>query len=211
MDKKYWDKYYSKHLKDPGLNKPSSFAEFCTKNFIFKRKKIVEIGSGNGRDAHYFFRHGFDVIGLDQSKVDENKNHKHFSDNGNKLIFKNCDFVKYDYKKHESINYVYSRFTLHAISKKDELILLPKIYDGIIKNGLFLIEARTISDPLFGKGNKIEKNAFFTDHFRRFIDPNEFIDQILDIGFKIKYFNERNGLSIYNDDDPVLMRIILQK
>ena len=35
--------------------------------------------------------------------------------------------------------------------------------------------------------------------------------QVLDLGFKELYFIEENNLSIYKNDNPVLMRIILQK
>ena len=43
------------------------------------------------------------------------------------------DFVKEDYSRYEQIDAFYSRFTIHSISKSDELKLLPKIYDNLKK------------------------------------------------------------------------------
>lgn len=33
----------------------------------------------------------------------------------------------------------------------------------------------------------------------------------MNIGYEVAYFIERNGLSVYKDEDPVLMRIALKK
>ena len=109
------------------------------------------------------------------------------------------------------IEVFYSRFTIHSISKSDELVLLPKIYShNLDRKGLFCVEVRTINDPLYGIGICGE-NTFMTDnHKRRFIDTTVFRKQVLDLGFRELYFIEENNLSIYKNDNPVLMRIILQ-
>ena len=54
-------------------------------------------------------------------------------------------------------------------------------------------------------------NTFLTDHKRRFIDSNVFVRKMLSLGFVLLYFTEKNNLSIYKDDNPVLMRIVLRK
>ncbi|MBH10751.1 MAG: hypothetical protein CMG74_10460 [Candidatus Marinimicrobia bacterium] len=213
MDKKYWNKYYKNHGKDVELISASSFAQFCIKRFLKDKKTILELGSGNGRDAFYFLTKGHKVIALDQSHIGLEVDYKldKFESIRSNIILKSCDFVKEDFSQFGSIDVFYSRFTLHAINNDDEKTLISKIYDSMNKNGMLLIEARTINDPLFGKGNQVGKNEFVTDHYRRFINSNKFISKALSIGFKLKYFNEQNGLSIYKDDDPVLMRVLLEK
>ena len=90
------------------------------------------------------------------------------------------DFVKEDYSKYEKIDAFYSRFTIHSISKSDELELLPKIYDNLERKGLFCVEVRTINDPLYGIGEFCGENTFVTDnHKRRFIDTKVFRKQVL--------------------------------
>tara|TARA_B100000989_G_C19532146_1_gene470685 strand:- start:6030 stop:6674 length:645 start_codon:yes stop_codon:yes gene_type:complete len=214
MDKNYWDEYYKVHGGDKEISNPSSFAKFILKNYFSEKKfNIVELGSGNGRDAIFFAYNGHNVIAIDQSKKVINIQKQNLE---NKLAMnlhsKAQDFVKEDYSKYEKIDAFYSRFTIHSISKSDELELLPKIYDNLEKEGLFCIEVRTINDPLYGIGDFCSENTFVTDnHKRRFIDTKVFRKQVLDLGFKELYFIEENNLSIYKNDNPVLMRIILQK
>ena len=214
MDKNYWDEYYKVHGGDKEISNPSSFAKFILKNYFSEKKfNIVELGSGNGRDAIFFAYNGHNVIAIDQSTKVINIQKQNLE---NKLAMnlhsKAQDFVKEDYSKYEKIDAFYSRFTIHSISKSDELELLPKIYDNLEKEGLFCIEVRTINDPLYGIGDFCSENTFVTDnHKRRFIDTKVFRKQVLDLGFKELYFIEENNLSIYKNDNPVLMRIILQK
>ena len=78
--------------------------------------------------------------------------------------------------------------------------------------GLFCIETRTTKDPIYGKGQPCGDHTFIKDnHKRRFIDAVEFREQVSKLGFKEKYFVEKNNLSIFKKDNPTLMRIILEK
>ena len=57
-----------------------------------------------------------------------------------------------------------------------------------------------------------EENTFINNnHKRRFIETDIFRKQVMDLGFKELYFIEKNNLSIYKNDNPVLMRLILEK
>ena len=68
MDKNYWDEYYRLHGGNKEISDPSSFAKFILKNFFSEKKlNIVELGSGNGRDAIFFAYNGHNVIAIDQS------------------------------------------------------------------------------------------------------------------------------------------------
>ncbi len=213
MDKKYWDHYYTKFGKDKGISLHSSFSEFCVEKFFLNKKlNIVEIGSGNGRDAIYFAHHNHKVYAIDQSVTAIEIEKSHISDDiSRNLIPIASDFIKTNFSFNDAIDVFYSRFTLHAISKKDEDILLPKIYNSLVNGGLFCIEVRTVNDPLFGKGEYCDKNTFLIDHRRRFIESSVFLEQMLSLGFSLLFFTEEDNLSIYKDDNPVLMRIILKK
>jgi tellurite methyltransferase len=214
MDKKYWNIYYQRHGKDKGISKCSSFAQFCLDNFFIERNlNIVELGSGNGRDAIFIARHDHNVIAIDQSTtaIDIEKQSLDV-EVGQYLHPKALDFVQEDYTRYGKIDAFYSRFTIHSITKSDEELLLPKVYNALNNNGLFCVEVRTTKDPLCGVGEACGENTFITDnHKRRFIDSKIFRQQGSVLGFKELYFTEENNLSIYKNDNPVLMRIILQK
>ena len=100
---------------------------------------------------------------------------------------------------------------MHAITKTEEEKIVKKVYDNLRQNGLFCIEVRTTKDPLYGVGCNMGDDTFFTDHNRRFINSDVFLKHTLKLGFKLRYFTEKNNLSIYKNDNPVLMRIILEK
>ena len=214
MDKNYWDNYYKFHGKDKEICMPSTFAIFIQENFLKKKSfRIIELGAGNGRDAIFFASLDHHVIALDQSisniELEKNYLEKKIS---NSLYPVSTDFIKEDFNKYKKIDVFYSRFSIHSISQKDEEILLPKIFCNLERNGFFCIEVRTTKDPLFGVGEFCCDTTYLNDnHKRRFIDTNVFRKKVKDLGFREIYFIEKNDLSIYKDDNPVLMRIVLQK
>ena len=213
MDKEYWNKFYKEHSKDISISDRSTFASFCQEEFFKDQTlRIVELGSGNGRDSIYFAKCNHQVIAIDQSTVaiDIEKNNLP-SNICKNLIVKADNFITDNYDIYGNIDVFYSRFTIHAITKEEEEIIVRKVYEHLKKTGLFCIEVRTTKDPLFGVGKYIGDNTFFTDHNRRFIDSNIFLNNVLSLGFKLRYFTEKNNLSIYKNDNPVLMRIILEK
>jgi len=213
MDKKYWNNYYKQHGKDGGIRSPSTFAEFCLdKFFIEKGLNIVELGSGNGRDAIFFAHHHYNVTAIDQSTTAIDIEKQSLNTEISRYLHpKALDFIQEDYYQYKKIDIFYSRFTIHSITKNDESILLSNVYNALDNDGLFCIEVRTTKDPLFGIGENCGDNTFVTDHKRRFIDSHVFLSQVLMLGFKLLYFTEEKDLSIYKGDNPVLMRLILKK
>lgn len=214
MDKKYWDSYYQEHGKDKGISVSSSFAKFCMdKSFIKKGFQVVELGSGNGRDAVFFAHQSINIIAIDQSTNAIDIEKESLSNEVSQYLRqKTLDFIDEDYSKYEKIDAFYSRFTIHSVTKEDEKKLLPNIFNALKDGGLLCIEVRTTKDSLFGVGEYCGENTFMTDnHKRRFIDSQVFINKVLGLGFKLLYFTEEDNLSVYKNDNPILMRVVLQK
>jgi ubiquinone/menaquinone biosynthesis C-methylase UbiE len=209
MDKEYWNNFYSIHSSDTGLHDPSSFAVFCSDNFFKESQNLVELGSGNGRDAFYFASLNHDVVAIDQSKVAIQFDKKHLDNYSIDFILH--DFLTYNYDELSRIDVFYSRFTIHSITEEQEDLLLNKLYDSLSIDGLVCIEVRTIKDKLFGMGEYCGGNTYMTDHKRRFIDAQIFLHKVLLFGYDLLFYTEQDGLSIYKDDNPVLLRIVLKK
>ena len=219
MDKKYWDEFYKKNHDKKSISSCSSFAKFCQDKFFLETFSIVELGCGNARDSFYFAEKGHNVIAIDQSiseGVREKKRHKN-------IEFFESDFVAENYDSADGIcgrkkytlatkKAFYSRFTIHSITKQEEQEVLRKVYNALDAGGLFLVEARTTKDPKFGLGKHISDTTYYYDgHARRFIDPQLITRELLELGFKLKYFEEDKNLSVYRDDNPYLLRIVLEK
>lgn len=206
-NKNFWNKFYKNKL---AVNKPSNFAIFVN-NFLKKKKtKIVDVGCGNGRDLIFFKRKKFDFIGIDLSNNASQLIKKKLKKTEDKNKIFNDDFVKFNYKKKIKNKFsIYSRFTWHTINKKNESLFINKISNLSNLEYLF-IETRSIKDDLFGKGKKISKYEFITDHYRRFINKKELIKK-LKKKFKIIYLKEKKGFSKFKKEDPCLIRLIALK
>ena len=208
MDKQYWDKFYKDHSNRSDISNCSTFASFCYDNIFNKTPKtIVDLGCGNARDAKHFARK-HSVYGIDQSIDEEVVN----SNKSPLLKLIEQDFVDGEYDFCQKIDVFYSRFTIHSITEEDQKKLLPKVYSLLHLGGMFCIEVRTTKDAKYGVGKHVRDTTYFNDgHTRRFVDSQRFLNEVLSLGFKLKYFNEQDNLSVHKDDNPVLMRIILEK
>lgn len=200
----FWENYYASH-REPA--KCSFFAKFV-RPFLQKNKRMLEFGCGNARDSIYFAEQGIDILAIDQCSNELDFLTERFSDLAS-LNFQAADMTRLPTM--EAFDYLYSRFTIHAIDKKGEERLITWAAKNIKQNGLFFIEVRSVKDDLFGKGEPLADNAFFTDHYRRFIIIEELETLLVNKGFRILYSLESNGLAQYRDRDPIVIRIIAQK
>lgn len=207
MDREYWNEFYKRGL---AKKEPTLFAQYVSDNYLEDGRTILELGCGNGRDSVYFGKRELDVIAIDgadqviESLQRENRN--------SKIQFLRDDFVTTQVYKTKPIDYVYSRFSLHAITEEQEDILLKNVHQGIEKDGLFFIEVRSVRDDLFGKGEKVGRNAYFyNEHYRRFLVREELEEKLEAMGFKIIFSEESINFAPYKDQNPYIIRVIAKK
>ena len=62
----YWNKYYKSLRQD---NKESNFAKFIKNKLVNKKDIILDVATGDGRDAFFFSKFSKTVYGIDESKV----------------------------------------------------------------------------------------------------------------------------------------------
>ncbi len=205
----YWNNFYLKFK----LSKPTKFAIFVRKNFIkSSQKKLIDIGCGNGRDSIYFSKF-LNVKGVDKSSNVTVLNNTYVKKNNMKNIsFFNVNVNSNKLTKLGKFDYIYSRFFLHAINYRIEKKLFSSLIKISKKNTLFFFEFRTTKDSLFKKGKRLSKYERYTDHYRRFINLNEFKKKITnEKRFSIKYLIEKKGLARFKSENPVVARIILKR
>jgi ubiquinone/menaquinone biosynthesis C-methylase UbiE len=205
-DKKYWSEFYFNN--NELTKKPSLFAQYLVENSVINEGDVLfEIGCGNGRDSIFFAHNNIDVTAVDQC----DKNISFLNEQHNNISFISDDFTNLS-NLESKVNVVYSRFTLHSINDEGEQRTLNWVYNNLKKDGILCVEARTLKDPIFGKGIDKGNNIwFYNNHHRRFIDALYFKNKLVEMGFEIKLFEENNGFAKHKDDDPVVLRAIVKK
>ena len=206
MNPEFWESHYQRF----GVTDPSAFARYCVDRWIQKEDVVVEIGCGNGRDGQLIAENCAEYHAIDSSakaieqfslRVANNRKSENINLHCSEVI--NFDFDKIVARTNGKVVF-YSRFSLHSLDEGSE----KYIFDAFLKKGincLFVLEARTIFDPLHGVGTQVGRNAFVTDHYRRFIDPRDYLEIAMDKA-EIRYFVLSDGFAMTETENPVVMR-----
>lgn len=185
--------------KDKHLNtikkRPNLFA-LRSWNFIkkYNPKTILDIGCGRSRDPIFFAKKGIQVTATDISG-NRIKAIKDFAVNSK---LENIQFVVKDTKnlkiKKEYYDVVYSHLSLPYFDQKSTKTIVNKIYNGLKHNGFLFIKCKSIADPDFGKGKKIDVRTFDKNgHIKSFFD----IDYMKELLNRFKIIRIRRSSAKY--------------
>ncbi|BBB19958.1 class I SAM-dependent methyltransferase [Helicobacter cinaedi] len=206
MDKTYWREFYSRHKI--GVE-PSLFAKLVYKNYLLESincdtnkyaesnaPSLLELGCGNGRDSLYFANNGIDTTAIDQVQEEVeflNGYAKTLQDSKQSPQTKNIprflcgDFAQLDsFSFQRQFDCIYSRFTLHSVSKAQQDKTLADCLKYCKDGGILSVEVRGEKNSLCGKGKAVENetNAFIYDnHYRRFLNFTQTLQEIKSLRF----------------------------
>lgn len=209
-DKEYWTNYYADNSKPTDA---STFAEFILP-YLDENKDLIELGCGNARDSIFFSKNNINVMAVDQVQSEIDFLNEHYkSDNIHFFCddFTDLKNTEHDKIKENDFDYVYSRFTFHSINERKEDNALDWIKDNLKNGGLFLLEARSLNDPMFKQGEALSETENFTTHYRRYMDLDKITKKLEDRNFSIEYKIEDNNLAVHKDDNPYVIRIVAKK
>ena len=137
----------------------------------------------NGRDTYFLSQNYVNpVTGVDSSVK---------CNNTNNTIFIQGDMTEQDLSTY---NLVYMRFSWHSINNDQQ----EKILNSIKKGTYFCIETHS----------KLGK--FSDNHYRNFTDINK-LKNDLNNKFEILYLKESKGFAIFNNQDPICIRLICKR
>ncbi len=198
----YWNRYYGAALAP---ETPSPFAQYVA-TLVEPGRTLVDLGCGNGRDAVFFAGLGLRVLAMDLSETAIAALQARGVENARFLC---GDFVSSPEHTPGRYDYAYSRFSLHAVNRNQERLLLQTLHRALKPGGKLFIEVRSVHDPLYGRGKPLERNAFFYDnHYRRFVELDELTAALEEFGYRVEYAVESTGFAPYGNDDPPVIRVV---
>lgn len=211
MKHKSEENFWNNHYNTFKVSKPTQFAMFVS-TLVSKSDQVIELGCGNGRDSLTLSRNAGQYLGIDKSIQAIKRTNQIYS--VSKTANYSLSFIENDFlyfRELEILNpslcfFIYSRFTLHSVAEEEEDFLLKEI-GSIGQRVRFAFEVRTIHDPWFGIGEEVARNAYYSTHFRRFIDPRELVAKIRKIA-EIEFIALGRGLAKFHKEDPKVLRII---
>ena len=188
-----WNKIYESDNTFFG-EEPSSFALLCFNDMKTNNvKKLLELGSGHGRDTTFFASNAIEVQALDYSvvaigilnKIAKEKGlpiKSQFIDVGSSLLpFPNGYFdAAYS---HMLFNMRFSEDQLHFMFSEIRRVLKLK--------GLNLFSVRNHNDKSYGKGREIDKGIYDINGFQiRFFTKKEIQKLATQEGFETLWIKE---------------------
>jgi bifunctional enzyme CysN/CysC len=201
----HWASYYRAQR---GAAPPSPFAIDCMAG-LAGGQRLLELGCGNGRDAIWFADQGLAVTAVDSSA--DAIRACEAAASGRPIHFLCGDASRLVDTLVETFDVVYSRFSLHAMTRPEEEGALRGAHQLLVPGGLLLIECRSINDPLARQGEVLSPTERIFGHYRRFIVREELEAGLRELGFAVENVIEDQGLARYGDEDPVVIRVVARK
>jgi len=195
----YWQNFYKKYSV---TDAPTDFAKF-TLDLIpqyikkpFSQISLVDIACGNARDTIFFRNAGIEALGID--------------------LFSNSTDLPYVSKKNAmdlkvKNDVYYLRFFLHAIKEEEADRVLMNLSKIMGENSLIFIETR--SSKGFSEDEKIETHfaSPIGEKHYRMLYSSEYLKRKFGKNFNILLLEERQGLAVFENEDPFVIRLIMKK
>ena len=209
MGEEIWNKVYKSDNTFFGED-PSSFALFCF-NYIKSNdnvKKILDLGSGHGRDSIFFVLKGFvEVEAIDYSVVAVEILSKIAKEKRLSIKSQVFDIKKKPLPYPDGyFDVVYSHMLLNMRFSEDELhFILSEIKRVLKPKGWNFFSVRNHNDKFYGKGYKIENSIYDINRFQiRFFTETDIQSFAKSEGFDILEIKEEY-------EEPVTLYIVASK
>lgn len=200
MSPSYWDKKIEGYSQEDWVNKPSIFAEQAIEYFP-QSGKLLEIGSGQGQDANYFFQNGYDVLATDISE----KGLEIIKSKYPNISIDNLDASqKFPYQD-SAFDVVYSHLSIHFFDNKVTQQLFDEIYRVLKPNGVIAVLVNSQKDSEYNTEEKLQDDLFNVNGLVKRFFSVESLDQFVN---KFKKVVLDNKGETYKDENKNLIRFI---
>lgn len=203
----HWDQFYRGPAAAAVPTEPSAFARWVGERESASTA-LVDIGSGNGRDAVWFARQGYRVTGFDYSGPALRQSRAAAKSAGVSATFEAVNLYDLRYvlatgarlAHEDGPRALYARFLPHALEDVGRHQLWRLARMALRPGGRLYLEFRTRKDA--------RKPHEFGKHFRRFLKPDTVVRELEARGGHVEHREEGHGLAVYRDEDPHVCRIV---
>ncbi len=195
--KSFWDtKYKSRKMVSP--------LDFTKKSlqYLKRNQSLLDIGCGDGRDADFFAQNGLIVTAIDFSveaieQVKKLNLHIHAQ---------TMDILSMDFPD-KAFDAVYAHLSLHYFDDASTTVIVENIHRILKVGGYFFVKCKSIHDPLYGQGEKVEEDMFANPYVRHFFSK-DYMSKTLQ-NFTILDLEEANAT--YDGKDSAFIQAIARK
>lgn len=198
----YWNAYYAStrtHVRPL----PSQFATFVAGE-LAQPSRVIELGSGAGRDSLFFASNGHDVTGIDASEAAVESCSALAAELRDTATFVAATIdepaLASKIRVTPGSTVIYARFFVHAITDEEETAFLDLAEQLTSTGDRLAVEYRTVRDS---SGAKVTGR-----HYRRFVSPSAFNAKAALRGFDVTYAVEGFGFAKYKQDDAYVARAL---
>lgn len=171
----YWEECWARLFTEDG-KVPSRFVQkVCT--FLDGKgiTQVLDLGSGNGRDAFYLTARGYEVTALDISSAALT----HIKEKAPQIKCICSDIAAYNYPA-RTYDMVLSNLSLHYWDDETTRRIVAQIARCLKPGGYFCLTCKSTKDPSYGVGEKIDENIYLKEYVRHFFDKNYMADILQD-------------------------------
>lgn len=174
----YWEECWARLFTEDG-KVPSRFVQKVCSFLEGKGiTQVLDLGSGNGRDAFYLAARGYEVTALDISSAAL----AHIKEKAPQIKCIRGDIAAYNYPV-QAYDMVLSNLSLHYWDDETTRRIIAQIARSLKPGGYFCLACKSTKDPSCGAGEKIAENIYRQGYVRHFFDK-DYMAAILQ-GFEI--------------------------
>ncbi len=200
----YWEHFYRGQSVGLVPRDPSAFARWvadrqCTPG------PLIDVGTGNGRDALWFAREGYRVHGVDYAASAVALTSGAASAADLDATFSSLNLYHDDEVSAEAARLatdlapsaVYARFLVHALEDAGRTNLWRLAQTALSRGGSVYVESRVA-----------ETQHAFGEHYRHFVPLETIVAELEAAGARIDHQEQGFGLAVYRDEDPRVCRVV---
>lgn len=175
--KEVWNRKWSNVIITLGPTKFAldAYSVIKKKNFT----KLLDLGSGDGRDTLFFLSKNFEVTALDFSSMAIERLKRNCEDEGHSNVQFVCEDISAMNFPPNSFDVIYSHLSLFYFTDAVTARIFKELHSVLKPGGHLFVRLKSSKDYLFGKGEKIEDDVYYHEGKVRHFMSKEYVAKLL--------------------------------